>query len=247
MRRRNRKYKPDAKEWVQCIAVYIMLSAGVAWLFYDSIYVMFVFAPLFPLFVTAIRSFKEKRHDEELTDEFMKALISVSTSLAAGISPENAFVTAGADMEKLYGKRSAMAKELSVINSQVTMGRRLEDALYDFAKRTQIPEIYDFAVVFSVAKEKGANFPSVISSCVTVMDDRRRAESEAQVMIRAKQYEQKVMCIIPPGILIYLRFSSGGFIGVLYHNILGICVMTACLFVYVLAVYLSEKIGDVKI
>ena len=230
-----------------CVIAYTVLSASAAWLFYDRLYVMFVFAPFFLLFVTAVRDKKGKKHDEELTDEFMKALISVSTSLAAGISPENAFITAATDMEKLYGRRSPVVTELGIINSQVAMGRRLSDALYDFAKRTQIPEIYDFAVVFSVAKDKGANFPAVISSCVSVMDDRRRAESEAKVMIRAKQYEQRVMCIIPPGILIYLRFSSGSFIGVLYHNIFGAVVMSVCLFVYVLAFYLSERIGDIKV
>ena len=244
---KHRKYRLDKGEWLGCAFVYIILSVSAAWLFYDQIYAMFVFAPFFPCFSTAVRSFKGRKRDEELTDEFMKALISVSTSLAAGISPENAFVFAASDMEKLYGKKSAITRELGIINMRVSMGRRLSDALYDFAKSTQIPEIYDFAVIFSVAKEKGANFPAVISSCVSVMDDRRRAESEAKVLIRAKQYEQRVMCIIPPGILVYLRFSSGGFIGVLYHNILGITVMSICLFVDVLAVYLSEKIGDVKV
>ena len=244
---KKKKYRLEMKDRLICTAFYILLSAAAAWLFYDRLSAAVVFAPFFPLFIAAVSSLRGKKQDEELTDQFIKSLISISTSLAAGISPENAFVTAMSDMEKLYGKRSPVARQLSVINSQVSMGKRLSDALYDFAKRTQIPEIYDFAVVFSVAKEKGANFPAVISSCVSVMDDRRRAESEAQVLIRAKQYEQRVMCIIPPGILIYLRFSSGSFIGTLYHNILGITVMTVCLFVYVLAILLSEKIGDIKV
>ena len=244
---KKKRYRLETKDRLLCAVLYILLAAAVSWLFYDNLYMMFILAPFYFLFVAAVSSIKGKKTDEELTDEFMKSLISVSTSLAAGISPENAFITAMYDMEKLYGKRSLITKELGIINSQVSMGKRLSDALFDLAKRTQIPEIYDFAVVFSVAKEKGADFPAVISSCVSVMDDRRRAESEAQVLIRAKQYEQRVMCIIPPGILLYLRFSSGSFIATLYHNILGITVMSVCLFVYVLAVILSEKIGDVKV
>ena len=79
------------------------------------------------------------------------------------------------------------------------------------------------------------------------MEDRLRSENEARTMIRARQYEQRVMCIIPPGILIYLRLSSGSFIEVLYHNPLGITVMSICLLTYVFAVFISEKIGDVRI
>ncbi|MCR5301160.1 MAG: type II secretion system F family protein [Lachnospiraceae bacterium] len=243
----NSKFRLEPKDRVICVITYLLLSCTASWLFYDEIYAAIVFAPGFWLFTRAVKGMKSRKYDEELTDEFMKTLISVSTSLAAGISPENAFAIAGTDMEKLYGKRSAIARELGMINTQVAMGKRLTEALYDLAKRTRIPEIYDFAVVFSVAKDKGANFSAVISSCVSVMDDRRRAQCEAKVLIRAKQYEQRVMCIIPPGILVYLKFSSGSFIGVLYHNSLGITVMSICLAVYVFSVCLSEKIGDVKV
>ena len=127
------------------------------------------------------------------------------------------------------------------------MGENLKDALFELANRVRIPEVYDFAVVFSAAKEKGADFGAVISSCVSIMEEKRRAESEARVLIRAKQYEQRVMCAIPPGILVYLRLSSGSFIEVLYHNATGIAVMSVCLAVYVTAICMSEKIGDVSV
>lgn len=242
-----KKEKLDAREKLICIAVYALLCAAAAWLFYDSIYVLPLFAPGFVLFSKAAGKMKAARHDEELTGQFLRAIVSVSSSIAAGISPENAFVTAAADMEKLYGKRSLIVEELGMINTQAAMGRRLSDALFEFAKRENIQEIYDFAVVFSLAKEKGGDFSSVISSCVAIMETKRQTETEARVLIRAKQYEQRVMCFIPPGILIYLRLSSGKFTAPLYHNPLGSAVMTGCLFMYVLAVCLSEKIGDVKV
>lgn len=229
------------------VALYAALSAAAAWLFYDSAVSAVVFAPFFLLFVKAAKAVKKRRYEETLTDEFLRCLISVSTSLSAGISPENAFLTAVSDMEKLYGSGSVIVKELGIISTQLKMGVRLEDALNDLAKRTQIPEIFDFAVVFSVAKERGANFSAVIASCVSVMEMRRQSECEARVLIRAKQYEQRVMCIIPPGIIMYLKLSSGDFIGVLYHNPAGVVLMSVCLFVYVSAVWLSEKIGDVKV
>lgn len=239
--------KPDAKEWALCIVAYAAISLLAAWLFYDSIAAALIFAPFFVLFIRAFCAYKKRRSNEELTDGFIRTLISVSTSLSAGMSAENAFLGAAADMEKLYGKRSQIVRQLGVINTQVGMGVRVCDALYDLAKRTGIQEIYDFAVVFDVASRKGADRTQVISSCVLVMENKRHTECEAQVLIRAKQYEQRVMCIIPPGILVYLRLSSGSFIDVLYHNPLGAAIMTACLIVYVLAICMSERIGDVKV
>ena len=234
-------------EWMICIILYFALSVYAAWLFYDSFAAALVFSPLFFLFLRAVRSYRSKKRRHELADGFLRCLLSVSSSLSAGISAENAFVAAASDMEKLYGPRADIVRQLRLVNSQVEMGRRLETALLDLAKRSGIQEIYDFAVVFMVAKEKGANMPEVISNCTQLMEDRQASENEARVLIRAKQYEQRVMCVIPPGIITYLKFSSGGFMGVLYHNVTGIAVMTTCLFVYVFAIYLAERIGDVAV
>ncbi len=244
---RRKKERLLVSEYALCSVVYAALALFAAWLFYDSLYAALIFLPFYFLFVKIVKTVKAKRRTAILTEEFIRSLVSVSSSLSAGISAENAFITAAEDLQKMYGKGSLMVKELAVINSQVSMGWRLERALDDFARRTGIEEIYDFAVVFAVAKEKGADLPTVISSVTRLMADRQRSQSEARVLIRAKQYEQRVMCIIPPGILTYLRFSSGSFIGVLYHNTLGYCVMTGCLVIYVAAIILAERIGDIAV
>lgn len=230
-----------------CMAIFAVLAVAAAELFYDRAAAALIFLPLFIPFERSVRHVRLAHYREELTDQFIKALIGIATSLSAGISPENAFMAAGTDMEKMYGKRSPVARDLALVNSQVAMGRRIEDALYELAQRERIKEIYDFAVVFSVAKERGADFPAVISSCVEIMETGREVEREAKIMIRARQYEQRVMCIIPPGILLYLRFSSGSFIDVLYHNVFGVAVMTLCLAVYTAAIFVSEKMGDIRV
>ncbi len=206
-----------------------------------------IFLPLFVPFIKAVKIFIRDRMNDGMTEEFIRSLGSVSTSLAAGVSSENAFVTAASDMEKLYGKGSVMVKELSVINSNVAMGQRLSKAMSDFAARWDVREISDFAVVFRVAEENGSNLSEVISSCTAIMEERRRTESEVKVMISGRRYEQRIMCLIPPGIIAYLKLSSENFIGVLYHKPLGIGVMTAALIVFVLAIVLSEKMGDIKV
>lgn len=234
-------------EWIASLTVYVVISGFFAWLFYDRLPAAVLFLPVFPFFIKTVKSVKAKRQAEDLTDGFIRSLVSVSTSLAAGLSPENAFASAEEDMEKLYGKKAEIVKELSIVNSQVRMGQRLCDALASFAGRTRIDEIYDFSVVFAVAKDNGANFPSVISSAVGIMESGRTAEKEAKLLIRARQYEQRIMCVIPPGILAYLKLSSGSFIEVMYREPLGIAVMTVCLAVYITAIVMSEKIGDIRI
>ena len=189
----------------------------------------------------------QRKYTKQLTDGFIRALEAVSTSLMAGVSPENAFISCETEMEKLYGKDSPIEKEIGIINLRVAAGERLTDAINDLAKRAGIQEISDFAVIFGVAKENGSDLSKVISKCVSIMESNRRAENEAALMIRAKQYEQRVMFIIWPGILLYMRMSSGSFMEVLYHTPVGIAVMTGSLIVYVAAVVIAEKMGDIRV
>lgn len=241
------KYNLRTVEWAVSLAVYLIVSALFSWLFYDSAIPMLLFAPFFVLFARAVKKKKRIKQNEEMTEEFISALTGVSTSLSAGMSAENAFVSAADDMEKLYGRRSAIVKELETVNMRVRSGQTLSVAVKEMADRWQIEEMHDFSVVFSAAIRSGGNLPGIISSCTQIMENRIDAEAEAKTMIRGKQYEQRVMCVIPPGILAYLRLSSGSFIEVLYHDPFGIAVMTAGLIVYILAIYLSERIGDIRI
>ena len=113
---KNLSARLDAKEWIISVAIYIVISVTAAWLFYDSIIAAFIFAPLYLLYKKAVIAICSRRKSEQLTDGFIKSLNSVASSLAAGLSAENAFIAAGADMEKMLGYRAGIVKELNNVN-----------------------------------------------------------------------------------------------------------------------------------
>ena len=55
------------------------------------------------------------------------------------------------------------------------------------------------------------------------------------------------MNLVPFLIISYISMTSTGFFDVLYHNAVGIAIMTVCLVVYVAAYRLSEKIVDIEV
>ncbi len=229
------------------VLMFFFVAAFFSWLFYDSFIPLIAAVPLSIPFVRKVKKIKAAKRNEEMTEEFIRALTSISASLSAGLSVENAFVRAIPDMEKLYGRGSVIVRELEAVNWAVRSGRSIIDAVSELAAKWKIREMIDFSVVFSTAVRNGGDLTTVISSCTRIMEDRLLAEAEAKVMIRAKQYEQRVMCAIPPAILAYLRLSSGSFTGVLYHDLLGIIIMTGSLALYVAAILLSERIGDIRV
>ena len=240
-------YSLTAREWLCIFGEYIIIILLISYLFYDSYFSLIFLSPLFIVFVKWKKGRKCKEGKDELEKEFLKSLQSVTTSLAAGYSPENAFIEARRDMEKLYGNRSAIVRELDLINGRIMAGDRIEDALFSFAQRVDSDFIDDFALIFSVAKTTGGEFVKIISSCILIMQQAHNTEEEMKVLIRGKQYEQRIMSIVPFGIIFYLRISSGSFISVLYHNYFGIIVMSICLIIYVVAIFISEKICEIDL
>lgn len=240
-------YKMTARDWIVCCGEYIIIISMVAILFYDSFFSLVFLAPFFVLFIHQVKIQKCKKRKEKLKEEFLNALQSISASLAAGFSPENAFNEAVVDLERMYGVKSLVVKEMKQIVRKSTLGGRIEDGLNDFAKRSAIDELRDFALIFAVAKKSGGSFAKIIGSCVQIMQTSKNINDEARVQIRGKQYEQRIMSIIPLGIIVYLRFSSAGFMASLYHNVIGMFVMTICLIIYVFAFVLAEYICEVDV
>ena len=68
-----------------------------------------------------------------------------------------------------------------------------------------------------------------------------------ETVISGKRMEQKVMSIMPFGIILYLKLTAREFIAPLYGNILGMSVMTVCLIVYVIADGWAKRIVNIDV
>lgn len=165
----------------------------------------------------------------------------------AGYSIENAFVEAVKDLRFLYEEDALLIQEFENITYQIKTNRTVEEALNEFARRSEIEDIYTFSEVFHTAKRTGGDIIKVIQSTAKNIGDKIEIKREIQTLITAKKFEVKIMNIIPFGIILYMWIFSPGFLNPLYGNLVGIVVMTLALFAYFGAYILSEKIMDISL
>lgn len=183
----------------------------------------------------------------ELNLEFKEGMASVSTALRAGYSMENAFAEAGKDLRILYNGQSYIEKEFIYMEKQLALNRTVEELLYEFAMRSGIEDIMSFSEVFSTAKRTGGDMVSVIRSTVKNINEKLEVKREIQTMVTAKKLEGRIMNLIPPVMIAYLRISSPGFLDPLYHNPTGVLVMTVMLGIYMAACRLGKHILDMEV
>ena len=73
----------------------------------------------------------------------------------------------------------------------------------------------------------------LVRDSVEKIQQRIETTYEIEGLIGAKRNEFLFMCMIPAGIIVYMRLFSPEFMSVLYGNPVGAALMTLCLFVYI--------------
>ncbi len=225
----------------------VLIIAVFGYFFYRSVAITLIAMPLVYFFIKKKKNELCEERKWNLTLQFKETLNVVNASLQAGYSMENAFVAAHSEMTAFYSANSDIVKELEIIKNGLNNGKQITSLLFDFSKKCQISDIRDFAEVYLIGKKTGGNICEITSTFINVIEDKVSIRQEIDTMISAKKYEQKVMNVIPFFIIFYVEITSKGFFDCLYHNVPGIIVMTFALCIYILSVYLANKIIDISI
>lgn len=235
------------RELIIELILFLFFDATIAFLFFDSIYAFLLLLVFMPVY------FKKRSKDLcvskslELKAQFCEMISLISTNLSAGLSVENSFRECVNEMEKMYGSEAAITIELRTIITKLELNVPISECLIQMSQRAKIEDISDFVTVFVEAGKSGGNLRDIIQNTVSVIEEKKRIEDEINAMLKGKMLEQKVISAIPFLLFAYLRISSKDFIQVLYHNVIGIIVMTLCLIIYVIAFIMSEKIVNIKV
>lgn len=216
-------------------------------LFYNSCWGMCILPPVFYFTGRLLKKSRTGMQQKRLNQEFKDYMYAVSGALAAGYSIERAFLAGLEDMKQLYGEESILVKRLCSMKQRLNLQESMERILSDFAEESGSEDIENFVEIFCYAKRGGGDFIHIIATTIGRICDKIEVMEEIHTVMAEKALEQKVMCMVPIGILLFFRVTSPDFIGCLYGNLFGVAVMTAALLLYGIAFFLGMKIVEVEV
>lgn len=218
-----------------------------AYVFYRSWIAFLIMSPSVILFLKFIKVKLNQKRKKTLTIQFKEFCLSLSAQLIAGYSMENAIKESYIEMENMYGKNAYICKELIVILSKMKINSPVEVCIKEFAKRSNIEDIYLFGEIISIAKRTGGDIIEVVKNASDTIYQKIEVEREIDTIINSKRFEQNIMNVVPLFIVIYVDITSENMMSVMYNTILGNIIMTACLLLYIVTVFISIKISTIKI
>lgn len=219
----------------------------VSYTFYRSMYVFLFLLPLGLGYPLLYRRTLRKERLFRLNQQFKEGILILAANLSAGYSLENALAISGQELDMLYGKDGMINHEFSGMARQLRMNRTVEQVFFDFADRSGLEDVKNFAQVLKAAKRSGGDLVAIINHTAGVIRDKAQVKEEIVNMTAAKKLEQKIMNVIPFFLILYIDQASPGFFGMMYETGMGRVLMTICLGVYGFALWLSKRILDIPI
>lgn len=241
-----RIYTFDKKETILGFLEGMLLNALLAFLFYNSFYAMLPGMILVFLYRKEKRRILCRKRMRQMRIDLKEFLNTLIAALQTGRSMENAFCEAYRDMNGYIGKDTPFLQEIKRICAGIAVGGSLEKLLMEFSERSHIEELEYFAQVFSIGKRSGGNLVGIMKNTIRMIQERMDAEEEIYTVIAEKQFEFRIMCVIPVGIIGYLRIGAANLIHSLYGSVPGVVVMTVCLGIYGGCYIYGQRLLEIK-
>lgn len=241
------RYRLTPLDVLTGLAVGLAVDGVIAYTFYRNIYVFLALLPLVFLYpVYRKKELKEKRL-RELNLQFKEAILILASSLSAGYSIENALDISGQELQTLYGSQGLITREFAYMVQQIRMNRPVESVMMELGERSGLEDVENFARIFSVAKRSGGQLVPIINHTVGVMNDKIQVQEEIRTLTSSRQFEQKIMNLIPFLIILYIDGTSPGFFNMMYESTMGRVIMSVCLAVYLTAYLMSGMILKIEL
>jgi tight adherence protein B len=223
------------------------LMATAAYLFYDTWTAGLLVLPALCYYLRAWQKDRCRVKEAEFREQFKESIQALASALNVGYSVENAVRETAKDIKPLFRKDTRIRKEFARMIHQLDMNQTVEQVLNEFADRVNQEDVRNFVTVFAAAKRTGGDSITIIRNAVKDISEKIEVEKEIQTLLAAKKMEFKVMCVIPFGILLYMRLAFPEFMEVLYKNPLGVGLMSCCLGIYGAAYKIGKSLVEIEV
>lgn len=223
------------------------LTILLSWLYYDSFLAIPFLIPLIWFWHKERENVRREKRQELFRKMFREWILLLASSLTAGYSMENALVQSYQELCLMFPKGGIMQEELKMMLAKAGNNQRPEILFDELAEKYPYEEVQSFAEVFKAARISGGSLQTVIRGTAAQMAEIMDTRREIRTLLAARVYEQRIMSVMPAAVLLYIRLGSGEFLEGLYHNVIGVLVMSVCLGIYGAAYWMGKRMVQFEI
>lgn len=191
------------------------------------------------------QEYLKKKRKRNLLLQFKDMMEALTSSYSTGKNTPEAFQDAYVDMVDLYGKKSDIAHEIELIVTGLYNGMILNELLMNFASRSHLDDIENFATIFQVCSQYGGDLKKVVGETRVIINDKINTELEIETLLTANRNELNIMAVMP--ILLMLTLNGAGNMSIVQNTPENVITKLAALGMFAFSYMLGRKIIDIKV
>ena len=239
-------YFPTFQEKVGWFLMGMIVSGAVLWIFYENIVVSVIVGAIGGIcFVPIRRKQKIAKRQKLLTIQFRSLLDALATSIGAGRNIFESFSGAAGDLAVQFTEDSDIVREVQLIQVGMNHNIRIEDLLLNFAARSGVEDVFNFANVFATCYKKGGNIKEVIKNTASIIGDKIEIQMELETMVAGQKNEQNILLVMPVIFIVLMKSMGGELIDL--KSPMGILAVSIAIVIFIASYFVSKKILDIKL
>lgn len=238
-------YQPTLQERILWQILGFLGGAVVLYIFYESIILSIILGIICSFAFVPIRTRQViKKRQSRLNLQFRSLLQALSTSMSAGAVPYTAFMNARTDLRMQYTTDTDIIKEIDSICLGLKNNLTPEALLQNFAQRSGLDDVKNFADVYSACSGRTNEIGEVVKNTSDIIGDKIEIQMEIETMVSGQVAEQNIMLVMPVVFVFLLKGMGGSMVDL--NSPIGVFSVTVALIIFIAAYFVSKKILDIK-
>ena len=191
------------------------------------------------------RRIRQKKEKQLLRTEIKEVLDDLLIFLRSGRSLESALLGCFQEMDPKEKKLSyPLFEEMA---AGLKLSYSVEQVLAVMAEKSGIEEVRSLSGTIEICKRTEGDTAKVMEQTTRYLKDRMEIQAELKLLLAKKQLEQKIMGIMPFGMIFLLLLLSPGYLSPLYQTVTGQIVMAAAALLMAVSIWISRKIIQIDL
>jgi len=236
----------------QHILAYVVASIAmsvIAWLFYHIIPLSVIIG--FGVGIYLERLYADStvsKRQKNLRIQFRDFMESMSVAARAGNVEVKALQSALKDLKLSYNDDADIVVEVENILTRYEKGGiQIKELFEDFANRSRVEDISNFATIYGVIEGKSDRFGDILLETASIIRDKLEIEQEIETTITSAKSESNAMLIMPIVIVVALGALGGQLMANLFETATGHVAATVALICFVVSFAISQKVTNIKV
>ncbi len=201
---------------------------------------MIAVAVTFPIPRLYLRHLKKQRL-QKFSDQLEDALLSMSSSLKAGFSINQAMESVAQE------NRSPISFEFKLLTNEIRLGVSLEEALENMNKRMMSPDLELVSVAIITARQTGGELTGVLERLAGVIRERVRIQQKIRSLTAQGRMQAWIIGLVPFALMLALFYIAPDMMDSFFSNFVGILLLIGVIVLDICGFLMIRKITTIDV